>query len=84
MNGMNAKQTEWFNRMSAEMNAVTEAWQYDRALAYRLYTDELRQKVALACKKLGIDLPQAWDMDGWDGEENAQMVTTRRQLSALV
>lgn len=81
--GMTLKQSDWYRRMEAELEAVQNAWSYDRALAYELFTDKLRRDIDTACERLKIDVPTAWDPDGWDGEEDAGINTTVRRLKAI-
>jgi len=81
--GMNAAQIAWYKKMDAISDAINDAWQHDRKLAYRLFDAKYKQQIDLACKRLGIELAEAWDMDGWDGEEDASMITYGRQLQAV-
>ena len=83
MKGMTPKQISWWTAKKATMEAISNAWQYDRKLAYELFTEKFRTDINTACERLGINLAKAWDEDGWDGEEDANILTTGRQLTAI-
>jgi hypothetical protein len=83
LNGMDALQQSWWKNMKSTSDAIEDAWSYDRTLAYSLFTSTFRRQIAIACERLNIYLALAWDEDGWDGEQDANIITTSRQLEAI-
>jgi hypothetical protein len=83
LKGMNAKQIAWWNEKNATMEAIEDAWHHDRTLAYSLFTEDFRRQIDIACARLNIKLALAWDMDGWDGERDANIITKSRELEAI-
>lgn len=83
LKGMNQAQSEWWHSHNHNMVAILSLWSHDRTRAYTFFTESFRKNIDLACERLGIKLATAWDEDGWDGEEDADIITTSRKLQAI-
>jgi hypothetical protein len=80
---MNSKQLTWWTLHNNTMEAISEAWCHDRTLAYKLYTHKFRNDIHTAATRLGIDLAEPWDADGWDGEKDPAILKTGIELQAI-
>lgn len=85
LKGLDARQTKWVVEMNAKLDHIAELWATgDRRLAKNSLTEKIRKDIDTACERVGLNIPQAWDADGWDGEEDADIITYRRRLCAIV
>jgi hypothetical protein len=83
------EQKDWLLRMQATVDQLHGQWlghdgyevvhtRFDKGLF-----EETNRKIRAACAKLNLDLVEAFDPDGWDGECYGPLVTLSDALRAI-
>jgi len=92
---MNAAQVNWLARMRADLEQLHDQWynipyfgqgfgiHAPRGIDKELFA-EVDRKIRAAAAKLDIEVIEAFDEDGWDGERFQPLMTLGATLDAIV